>query len=87
MAQNAAAKAPEATKPATEPSVELDFTRTAFNRTLNIIKQEIGSLVADAGRKTPWFSKSQDEAKAKVVAIEKSFAEFVSMARRLKDEG
>lgn len=63
-----------------------DFDRKEFQRTLAIIKQEIGALVNDAQRKSPLFSKTPEEAKAKAVSIQKSFTEFVSFARSLKDE-
>ena len=83
MAQNAANKAPEATK----PEVTEVPTMKDFNRTIQIVKTEMSSIFADANRKTPWFSKSPEEAQAKAVAASKSFGEFIAMARSLKDNG
>jgi len=86
MAQNAANKAPEATKPEVTEATEVP-TMKDFNRTIQIVKTEMSSIFADANRKTPWFSKTQEEAQAKAVAASKSFGEFIAMARSLKDNG
>lgn len=89
-----AANTPTTTKPgnadsseATEPEDSTGFfDRRELSRVFSKLRHEVGGLVADAGRKRPFFARSKEEATAKRDAAVKVLTEFADRIDSLKKE-
>lgn len=81
-----------ATGPATEVSksasgsTEETFSRKDLIRVFARLKHEVGGLVDDSHRKTPFYAKSREEAAAKRDAAVRVLSEFADRIDQLKKE-
>lgn len=76
MAENKTATA-TAQKPANEAPVEVNEITTAdISQAFRLLRFRLNTLAADARRRNPFMSRSQEEAKAKFAAAFKSIIEM-----------
>lgn len=74
-----------ATQTATQTKTD-SFDRKELTRTINRIKHEVGGLVDDANRRSPYYARSKEEATAKRDAALKVLTEFAERIDTLKKE-
>lgn len=82
--EKGATKGATATKTAEVPEVEFD--RTEFNRLFARVKAEVSTVVQDASKKRPLFSKDAATAVAKRDAVMKALESFIDMVDHAKKE-
>lgn len=68
------------------PTSSDDFSRKDLVRVFTRLKHEVGGLVDDSHRKTPFYAKSREEAIAKRKAAVKVLEEFADRIDMLKKE-
>ena len=75
MAENKTAATPAVTVETTE---EFVIDSKELSQAFRLLRFKIGTLQADARRKAPFLSRSQDEARAKYVAAVKTVTELAA---------
>lgn len=74
------------TATATPPKDEAGFDRAEFNRLFARVKAEVSTVVQDAEKKRPLFSKDSATAIAKRDAVMKALESFIDMVDNAKKE-
>lgn len=74
------------TQTQTKATEAQSFDRKDLTRTINRLKHEVGGLVDDANRRSPFYAKSREEAIAKRDAALKVIAELADRIDLLKKE-
>lgn len=67
-------------------NTEDDFSRPEFNRLFARVKAEVSTVVQDASKKRPLFSKDSESARAKRDAVMKALESFIDMVDAAKKE-
>ncbi|GAA2178881.1 hypothetical protein GCM10009847_10710 [Leucobacter tardus] len=81
----ASTTAPQATQNISErKDVPADFDRKELSRLFSRLRHEVGVLVDDANRKSPFYARGKDEAIAKRNAAVRTLSEFADRIDMLK---
>jgi len=75
-----------ATTQNTQSTTVPEFDRAEVSRLTSMIRHELSTLVQDANRKRPFYSKSQTEAVARRDASFKALTEFVAHLDKLRKD-
>ena len=75
-----------ATTQNTQSTTVPEFDRAEVSRLTSMVRHELSTLVQDANRKRPFYSKSQTEAVARRDASFKALTEFVAHLDKLRKD-
>lgn len=70
----------------TKSTAAPEFDRAEVSRLTSMVRHELSTLVQDANRKRPFYSKSQAEAAARRDASFKALTEFVAHIDKLRKD-